>query len=344
MLIHEDTRHGKTILSFELTAADPGWSIGRREFGPLTLRTNPGQYVEELFKRVDQLTSHEDKEQELGYIGADLFKQLVPPELGELLWSMRHRATTLLVQSEEPWIPWELIRLQHTDDKGRRSGPFLCEAFAMTRWLDGSPPYLHLPLRKMAIVVPESSDLKAAHTEYEYLKSREEPGREIHRIAARSQTVEQALASGEYDGWHFSSHGRAADGDPNLAGIPLDDYRVARPKMLSGEAANLGRKRPLVFLNGCHTGRSDFSLTRMGGWSKQFLDAGAGAFIGAYWAIDDDPALAFAKVFYEQLFADVPIAAAVQQARRALRCPGDVTRLAYTVYAHPLASCREIKR
>ncbi len=58
--------------------------------------------------------------------------------------------------------------------------------------------------------------------------------------------------------------------------------------------ANLGKATPLVFLNSCQIGAGGIALTDIGGWARQFLAAGAGAFIGAQWDISDHTAFSFA--------------------------------------------------
>ena len=83
------------------------------------------------------------------------------------------------------------------------------------------------------------------------------------------------------------------------------------------------------------------SLTDIGGWARQFLHAGAAAFIGAYWSIYDQPAYDFAQELYSRLLSGIPIGRAVQQARTAIKPAGDPTWLAYTVFADPLATVRE---
>ena len=79
-------------------------------------------------------------------------------------------------------------------------------------------------------------------------------------------------------------------------------------------------------------------LTGMGGWASRFLKAGAGGFLGAYWSIYDEPALNFAKAFYDRLFAGDPVGKAAREARLAIKGTGDPTWLAYTVFADPMAS------
>ena len=83
------------------------------------------------------------------------------------------------------------------------------------------------------------------------------------------------------------------------------------------------------------------SLTDVGGWARQFLHAGTGAFIGAYWSIYDQPASVFAQELYRRLLSGLPIGRAVQQARTAIKPAGDPTWLAYTVFADPLARVQE---
>jgi CHAT domain-containing protein len=99
---------------------------------------------------------------------------------------------------------------------------------------------------------------------------------------------------------------------------------------------NVGLPHPLVFLNGCQSGRGGVTLTRVGGWAQCFVDAGASAFIGSHWSIGDEAACAFAKAVYAGLLDEgKPIARVVQEARAAIRPLQETTWLAYTLYADP---------
>jgi CHAT domain-containing protein len=80
------------------------------------------------------------------------------------------------------------------------------------------------------------------------------------------------------------------------------------------------------------------SLTGAGGFAQRFLEAGAGAFIGTYWSVYDQPAIDFAKATYNRLLAGTPIARAVKEARNQIQSSGDATWLAYTVFADPLSA------
>lgn len=334
-------RSGRHALTLELHAADPKYRINHRSFPPVELERDPGEYVAALFKKVEEspevLRSPGEVLQELEDIGSQLFQEVVPPELGRLLVSLRGELETLLIQSKEPWIPWELLRLQEVEEGRVVGGAFLCEAFATSRWLHGRPQHDHLPLRRMAVIVPRDFAHPGVGDELAYLEGLRGADREVERIPAQRESVRRAFEEGLHDAWHFSGHG-VVRGDPERGAIVLENHARLMPHNLSTATRHVGLPHPLVFFNACHTGRSGMSLTGIGGWAKQFLSVGAGAFIGTYWAVEDEQAPRFARAFYESFLSGTPIAEAFRQARLAIKAPGDPSWLAYTLYAHPLAS------
>jgi CHAT domain-containing protein len=241
------------------------------------------------------------------------------------------------IESEEPWIPWELCKLQGVENGRIVEGPFLAEAFAVTRWIPGIALHADLPMRKMAVIVPDDSGLPFAESEKQYMLSLASGGRQVESIPATYLDVHAALAAGEHNAWHFSGHGVFRDPNPNRSGMLLENEEELSPEDISGVVRNLGQADPLVFLNACQIGRSAMSLTDVGGWAPQFLKAGAAAFVGAYWSVFDEPAQNFAKTFYDKLLGGATIGDAAHQARAAIRPAGDPTWLAYTVFADPAA-------
>ena len=114
--------------------------------------------------------------------------------------------------------------------------------------------------------------------------------------------------------------------------------RLVQVDTITVEAeARLKRHRPLVFLNACETGRVGAVLTAWGGWPNVFLRAGAGAFVGAAWAVRDKPAAVFSTTFYNTLLDGKTLAEAASAARAAARKLGDASWLAFKVYGHPRA-------
>lgn len=338
-------------LLFEVHSPDPDHRINRVSLPSQPLGMAPKDFLRHLFADVESLSSdtEEDRraaEQKLGVKGLAVW-DLFPPKLQEILWKRRRNALTLLLQSDEVHIPWEMARLQSVDRVGRIiPGPFLCEAFAVTRWIGGIRHKTRLPLRTLAMVTPNNSKLPQASREGDEIRTlAERKGCTVAEITPKYQPVRDALASGAHEGWHFTGHGATVGDDPDRWSIQLEDFPGLSAEDLRDETANMGLAQPLVFFNGCSTGRSGLGLTGPGGWSHAFLKAGAGAFIGTHWSIRDGKAREFALAVYKGLFSGLPIGEAVRQARRLLHrtYKGDPTWLAYTVYAHPLASCRELE-
>ncbi len=344
--ISQDKIGGEVSLTFELkTRKDIGGPKIEQHFEPVKLEQPPAQYFQNVFRDIDQ--NWGAAEDLLAMRGSELFRTLFPEPLRKLLWELRGRIHSVQVHSADPWIPWELCKLQGWENGRLTEGPFLCEQFAVTRW----PPQLMskptLKLNRIALVVPESSELEHAEDERSYMLQLGN-GRQVQLIApATRAAVLSALASGQFDGWHFTCHGEFHPAS-NQALLQLEGADMLGAGMLyNADVQRLGLANPLVFLNACQTGQAPSSLSGPAGWADKFLTAaydsdhpgnGAAAFIGAYWSIDDGAALQFAKKFYESLLKDgKTIGDAVWEARCSIRSRGDGSWLAYTVFAHPLA-------
>jgi hypothetical protein len=345
MFIHEGLIGGQPAYTIRLSAKDPDLGLCLKPFGPVPFRKDPQQFFQEFFKDIENLSlktldQRKVAERRLAAKGSSLFEELFPPDLQVLLWSLKDRIHTVQIQSEEPWIPWELVKLVGTDDEGFPvDGPFLCEGFAITRWMRSVKPKPALSLKRLALVQPKGSGLAHAASEREYLLGLGTGERQVERVPARYLAVIENLTAGRHDGWHFTGHGNFRESDPNRSGLELEERARLRPDDLSGSVRGLGRSKPLVFLNACQVGRSAMSLTDVGGFAGKFLKAGAGAFVGAHWSIDDEIAYEFAKVFYDRLLAGETIGQATQASRLDVKekHAGDPTWLAYTVFADPFA-------
>lgn len=303
-------------------------------------QNDPEEHFANLFRDLDWTRAHQVRDWLVGR-GALLSEELLPNKLRHLLWNLRASVHTVLIVSDEVWIPWELLRFQNPTSP--ESGFFLVEAFGVTRWLLGVTPTLELPLRRIALVAPRDSGLPNVVAEREWIKALHGPNREVIDIPALFAEVHEALASGKFEGFHFAGHGIDLGGGRRRWSILLEDSEQLDYEHLYGPAKQLGKGRPLIFLNACHSGRGVTSLTGMGGLASGFLRAGAGAFIGSYWELKDSQARLFAEDLYKNLLSGMEVGEAARNARLALRdrFPQDHGWLAYTVFAHPLARCAE---
>jgi hypothetical protein len=342
LFIEEHEAGGTIEFVIRLTAPDPALDLNLREFGPFRLEVEPAKFFETFFQEIDELplSTKEERaiaERQLAAKGAYLTESLMPPDLRETMWQLRDRIASVIIQSEEPWIPWELCRLMGRDGQRIVEGPFLCEAFAVTRWIPNVGFKRPLRLTNLALIVPADSGLPLAPEERDFVLSLASDGRKVTAIDPTFADVQDAFVAGVYDGFHFTGHGVARDANPDRSSIVLGGDQAFTPEDVSGQAANLGIPRPLVFINACQVGRGGMGLTGIGGWARRFVQSGAGAFIGAYWSVYDTAAFDFAKEVYQQLLDDKPIGDAVREARNKVRANGDPTWLAYTVFADPLA-------
>jgi hypothetical protein len=329
LVLHVLQRPGgrRRLFDLRLTALDPELELRERPFGTISLATDPAEFFRQHLKGDLSLET-------LRARGAFFAERLLPPGLRRTLSAVRHRVATFQIVSDDPWIPWEILCLEE--------GSFLCEAFALTRWLHPIRQTIYLPLSRMAAVVPLNPDLPHAEQEWKDLQTLTRDGRQVERIPARRQEIDKAFRSGYHDGWHFTGHGFFRGNAPDLSSIYLDEKEELTPEHLAGEAKRMGQPRPLVFLNACYTGQSGLSLTDAGGWVPHFLRAGAGAFLGSLWPIRDSRSREFARAFYAGFIGGLNLAEAVQAARRSIRSEDDPTGLAYTVFGHPLAVCRPV--
>lgn len=264
----------------------------------------------------------------------------------------RYGGKTLLITSDEPWIPWELIRPAEYDRSGKRlyDDPFLCETFVVARWLAGRGAPDRLVLKNGAVVVPPDN-LQAVQQEANYLRSlyRRRWDFQIGAPLTSIAEVEERFVAGETDFFHFACHGNFDVQDPNESRLKLADGYLRPSQVVGAKQSGLRRARPFIFLNACYTGNVGFSLTGLGGWAEKFLAAGASAFVGTLWEISDSLAALFAVEFYNRLWGigaqpstrpvPQPLGQAFHGARMAVRQadPANPTWLAYVLYGDPKA-------
>ena len=147
--------------------------------------------------------------------------------------------------------------------------------------------------------------------------------------------------------FHFACHGNFDTSDPNESKLKLAGDFLRPSQIIGVKQAGLRRSKPVVFLNACHSGETGFALTRLGGWAQRFVDAGASAFIGSLWEINDELAAKFAVEFYNRLWGlaghdPMPLGQAFHEARMVIKetDPANPTWLAYVLYGDPNGSVR----
>ena len=153
------------------------------------------------------------------------------------------------VQSEEPWIPWELCKLVSAPAGGGvEEGPFLCRGLSAHAMDSGLPQFPQVRMNRLALVVPDDSGLAFAAAERDYMLSLASPARQVTRIPATFLDVQAALGVGRIRHLAFQrSRCFRNEAMPDRSGMILQGGDRLTPENLSGRTANLGKVPPLGF-------------------------------------------------------------------------------------------------
>ena len=322
--------------------------------GPV-LTGSPEELHRRLLQQIEQLGEGRELdgalvlrgevERHLAGLGRDLWDRLFNDPMRLAYRRFRNVIRTLLIISDEPWVPWEMVKPYDGDDDDPLNDEFLAERFELTRWLRGTRPAAdEITVQQFAFVAGE---LPLASKESDLVTGLAHSGDGLRDVSPRSSGAEALLRLLEQGGvglLHFATHGTFDPALPDQAGIPLEDGSVFRPAYLHGPAqTQIGKDRPLVFLNVCSSGRQGWSWTGLGGWVDRWVRlCGCGAFLGSQWSVRDSAALAFARGLYNALDRGEALGKAAWLGRREARkaTPGDPSWLAYAVYGHPNARVR----
>lgn len=120
---------------------------------------SPASWLEGLYGELESLHHRADPDELTAIssaIGADLYEKLFPRELKKL-WSehLRGNLRTVLIVSDELWIPWGLVRPRSEDPLGEDvEDDFLCADCVLSRWLAGPPAPSLFAASRGALVAP----------------------------------------------------------------------------------------------------------------------------------------------------------------------------------------------
>jgi hypothetical protein len=350
---------GNTVF-YVLTLSLPSLGI-REEFESKPIDSPRDAYVRSIMRDIgdawisSQRGGGKSFEADIRTIGGQMFDQLIPRDMQQLLWNNRDRIKSVQVISREPFIPWELVYIKDPGQpKALAGSKFLGELGAL-RWLQRSFPPSKLRIRKTHAYYL----LGDAGPDHQLPNAAQEA--QVLRRLFKAQSIDANLSDlqellqkqGSFDLLHICCHGVAAGEQFAQAQLFIkgefagDEFQGDTLKATTVEqTAQLApldsQYRPIVVLNACESGRANRSFTSLGGFAHAFVGAGAGAFVGSHWSIGDSPALAFIEAMYEAVAKSgkdkLTLSEAVSQARAVARGKDDATWLAYVVYGHPRAS------
>lgn len=282
-----------------------------------------------------------------------LIARYLPPFLEEdlrVFVETNRRVPTVLLYTNEPYIPWELAWIKKPWVKG--SQPFLAAQVSMGRWLNNaahhSPPVRLLMKRMTAVAAKYGrgtglAELVEAPHEQETLvqkygatsvEAKQEPMEGVNR--------EKPTTEGHF--LHFSGHG-ISNPEAGESELKLADSGGISDKALAG--AYIAEQPPqftFVFLNACQLGTAGETLSQAAGFPGALLHAGTLGFLAPLWFVHDVEARQLAETFYEQtLEIDMPVGEVLRKQRNTFPLElnneeekdPSTTCLAYIFYGHP---------
>jgi CHAT domain-containing protein len=345
LITHQALTTGSHQLKFVLHSSIPELKLYYREAGISLLLDAPAEWIDYNVQQVLQTARRQDVvERRLRRIGNTLWDQLIPDTFKTIYWQIKDKVHSILIVSDEPWIPWEMVRPYRKTDTNIEEGDFFCQEYALARWIRGNPPTSRITIGESRVVgvggdeESEKAFLPNVKSEIASVQSiLNRAGVHTVSLSPRRTELFQAFSQGGFHHLHIASHGRSVPQGGDLAYIALDDGNIAAID-LSGPALTFGHEHPLIFMNACETGQWSPSLTHLGGWVERFAEAGCGAFIGTLWAVEDNAAQEFARVFYQEICRGASLGDACSRARSSIRSETNASWLAYSLYSDPQAT------
>jgi hypothetical protein len=290
-------------------------------------------------------------------VGDSLYR-MTPPCFGEVYWLLfdRYGSFPIQILSDDPYMPWELMRPTRPD--GKVPGPeseILARRHPLGRWFlkkDGFRP-VSLKAGKVATIAPDYS--KRPHKEQrkpllsaqkESARIRDKLGLNAIPVAGRKQNVIEMFEDAKHEDIgmvHYAGHGGCKLKNASFAHLELEDTDLLVPDIRRNET-QLGKNRhSLVFFNACQVGVSrSLNLGVIGGFAEALIEDEFGGFVAPLWSVYDSEAAVVIEEFLDHVLlapADrrQTLASALQRIRNEFG-EQSPTFLSYTYYGDVMAA------
>jgi hypothetical protein len=336
-----DCRHFRLMVDSPPTGkqVDVLWTLGDKT--DQIVRNYMNKFVAKGLKPTTRLA-------ELKGAGVQLFGA-TPKEFQKLFWELIDSGKppkTIMVVSDEPYLPWELMVPRRTVAGKLETRSPLGVEFCVGCWVrmdyTSAPQQIHLD--KTYVVAPKYVDpnknLKFAPQEAAFVYSSFKPSEQID--PAEIDKINDALRDKGATLLHFVCHGAAGTGTDQTIYLQdmVNNLSSSAVDGLDGFTMGFPRDHTFVFLNACEVGRTTPALVGIGGFASTFLKLGASGVVAALWSVKDDLAHEVAEKFYRRVIAEPETAfAEIMRDIRTQAYSGNAedTYAAYCFYGSPLA-------
>jgi hypothetical protein len=332
--------------------------LGRLRHGEINTPPSIVGWLEGFYREFRSLSSRgaqsadapddDTKEARIGRLrafGEELYRRAAPPvlkaALNELLDNPLVELRTVQIYSNNPLIPWELMR---APKPGGGSTDFFGITFALARWHEDDGPRLILRppqdqrIDEVVAIAPTytgGQSLGAQSREIEEIQS----VLATRRVSGKRSDFLTLVRDPPRGIIHFAGHGEIAGRSAveRRFAIKLEDgaFDVMDWRGVSGGQS---RERALFFFNACDIGQAESVAGAVEGWAPAVLARGAAGYIGGLWPLKDDPAARFAVAFYRAVAkrlaenGQASVAGALSDARKLFYETADPTYLGYAFY------------
>ncbi|MEV0251634.1 CHAT domain-containing protein [Nocardia sp. NPDC050712] len=296
-------------------------------------------------------------DQLVGY--GDVIHEAIPAGVRTILRDLvadRSQAPTMLLLTEEAFVPWELAVFDpplRTEFGG--AAPFLGAHIAVSRWpftAADTPSPINRQVHHVARQAVVTADyegvlnwkpLPAATAEADRFRQLHGPVVTIE--ASREKLIECLDGREPVDLLHVAMHG-AYDSSAEEDGLvfPLPDFSPSYLTSLQVRGFRNRTTTPFVYLNACEVGAGDATLGSYAGFAVAVLRTGAIGVIAPLWNVDDHAAAELAGQFYAGAYGrpPVPVAELLRRMRsgytRAAVAEREAitpTAIAFVAFCHP---------
>ena len=258
------------------------------------------------------------------------------------IWDRYRRPLTFQFITNEPNLPWELMRPVREDES--EIHPPLALQHPVARWLEDYDGYMRnqVPPGGVFTIAPRyasvSLQLPRAQAESQQLVK----SFAAHAISGTRADVLRLLETLPPEApvavLHFAGHGQFVPGATSESSIKLEDGsltagEVKRPEVKLGKAC-----RTLVFFNACDVGASGTLFGEVGGWASAFLSRQFGGFIAPLWSVEDEDAAVVADELLTGIVTQRQPIGEVLRAMRAKHGRTSPTFYSYLYYGDVTAS------
>jgi hypothetical protein len=284
----------------------------------------PEETAFKLFSKFSALVPGKHRDV-INAFGDQLWK-LSPAMFRDAYWAfVNHypqRVLTIQFVSDDPHVPWELMR-PSTADEATVHEPLALQQI-VARWIDqyNGDMRNNLPGGRLVSVEPKYKNqrLQVSGPEPEIEERMKALGG--HAIEGTREAflglLRQSAPEPPVGVLHFTGHGVFDAKIASASAIKLENGNSVSALEVKSKDVQLGHAcHTLVFFNACEVGATGVVFGEVGGWADAFLDRKFGAFIAPLWAVDEADARTVAADLLERVYAKrSPIGAALREIRR----------------------------